>query len=113
LAHDFPQVESVGIDTWGVDYGLLDADGTRLADPIAYRDGRTADVVDAVHARVTRDDLYRITGVQFLPFNTIYQLAAEQRGPLWEKSAHIVLLPDLLAFSLTGALRTEATNAST
>jgi rhamnulokinase len=107
------QAASIGIDTWGVDYGLLDAGGSLLAEPISYRDDRTTNVVDDVHAAVTPDELYAINGLQFLPFNTIYQLAAEQRGPNWERAAHAVLLPDLLAYWLTGALRTEVTNAST
>src|SRR3954470_15945507 len=89
-----PEAESIGIDTWGVDYGLLDADGLLLADPIAYRDDRTAKVIDDVHAVVPPEELYRTTGIQFLPFNTIYQLAAEQQGPLWSRAARAVLLPD-------------------
>jgi len=108
-----PDALSIGIDTWAVDYGLLDADGRLLAQPIAYRDDRTAAVIDEVHALVPPAELYATSGVQFLPFNTIYQLVAEQRGPLWEQAAHAVLLPDLLAHRLTGQLRAEATNAST
>src|SRR5689334_20079903 len=108
-----PEPMSIGIDTWGVDYGLLDEDGTLLADPIAYRDGRTTGVIDAVHATVPPEALYAITGTQFLPFNTIYQLAAEQRGPQWHRADRAVLIPDLLAHGLTGELRTEVTNAST
>lgn len=108
-----PEAESIGIDTWGVDYGLLDAGGTLLAEPVAYRDGRTAKGVDGVHAIVSAEELYATNGLQFLPFNTIYQLVAEQRGPLWERAAHAVLLPDLLAYWLTSALGTELTNAST
>jgi rhamnulokinase len=105
---------SIGIDTWGVDYGLLDDDGVPVADPIAYRDDRTAKVIDDVHARVSPEELYAITGVQFLPFNTIYQLVAEQQGPSWERAAQAVLLPDLIATYLTGgAPATELTNAST
>ena len=80
----FPDVESIGIDTWGVDYGLLDANGTLLAEPIAYRDDRTAKVVDDVHAVVGADELYAVNGLQFLPFTTVYQLAAERRGPRWD-----------------------------
>ena len=108
-----PDVESVGIDTWGVDYGLLDADGALLAEPVAYRDDRTTKVIDEVHALVPPQELYAITGTQFLPFNTIYQLAAEQRGPLWSRAARAILLPDLFAFWLTGEQRSELTNAST
>ena len=104
------EVESIGIDTWGVDYGLLDADGSLLSDPIAYRDDRTAKVIDEVHAKLPPEVLYDTTGVQFLPFNTIYQLAAE---PDLDRAAHALLLPDLLAFWLTGALGSELTNAST
>lgn len=103
-------VVSIGIDTWGVDYGLLDADGRLLAEPIAYRDDRTAKVIDDVHARVPPSDLYAVNGLQFLPFNTIYQLAAEE---LLDRACHAVLLPDLLAYFLTGALASELTNAST
>jgi len=113
LAAQFPEVESIGIDTWAVDYGLLDADGRLLAEPISYRDGRTDSVIERVHDRVTPDQLYAVNGLQYLPFNTLYQLEAEKRSPLWDKTAHVVLLPDLLAYWLTGQLRTEATNAST
>ena len=113
LAARYPQVESIGIDTWGVDYGLLDADGDLLADPVSYRDGRTVGVVDQVHRIVSPDELFALNGLQFLPFTTLYQLAVEQRGPHWERVAHVVLLPDLLAYWLTGQLRTERTNAST
>lgn len=108
-----PEAASIGIDTWAVDYGLLDADGELLADPIAYRDDRTAGVIDDVHRRIPPDELFAVNGLQFLPFNTIYQIAAEQRGPLWERAAHLLLIPDLLAYWLTGELGTEVTNAST
>jgi rhamnulokinase len=108
-----PDAESAGIDTWGVDYGLLDADGRLLAEPISYRDDRTAKVIDDVHATVPPERLYEITGLQFLPFNTIYQLAAERRGPQWPNATRAALIPDLLAYWLTGELRSEVTNAST
>jgi rhamnulokinase len=103
-------VESIGIDTWGVDYGRLDADGELLAEPIAYRDDRTAKVIDDVHALVPPEELFAVNGLQFLPFTTLYQLVAE---PGWDEVAHIALLPDLVAHQLTGELRAEATNAST
>lgn len=108
-----PEAQSIGIDTWGVDYGLLDDDGALLAEPIAYRDDRTAKVVDRVHELVPPGDLFAINGLQHLPFTTIYQLVAEQEGRLWGRAAQLLLLPDLLAFWLTGARRTELTNAST
>jgi rhamnulokinase len=113
LAGRYPTVASVGIDMWAIDYGLLDHAGNLLAPPIAYRDDRTADVIDSVHERMSAADLYRLNGLQHLPFTTVYQLAAEQRGELWQRAAHVVLLPDLIAFWLTGTLRTEYTNAST
>ena len=113
LASEHPDVESIGVDTWAVDYALLDDEQQLIAQPIAYRDDRTTTVIDEVHRRISPDELYRINGLQFLPFNTMYQLAADQRGELWDRAAHIVLLPDLIAFWLTGALGAEYTNAST
>jgi rhamnulokinase len=108
-----PAAESVGIDTWGVDYGLLDGDGQLLTQPVAYRDGRTASVIDSVHDLVGPAELFELNGLQFLPFNTIYQFAAEQLGPLWSRAEYAVLIPDLIAYRLTGELRSEVTNAST
>jgi len=108
-----PEVESIGIDTWGVDYGLLDAEGLLLAQPVAYRDDRTAEVIDDVHARAAPEELFSINGLQFLPFTTLYQLVAEQRGPDWDRATQLALIPDLIAHELTGELRSEATNAST
>jgi len=113
LASRYPGVVSIGIDTWAVDYGLLDAEGQLLAEPIAYRDDRTDAVISAVDDAISRERQYAVSGLQFLPFNTIYQLAAEQQGGQWDRTAHAVLLPDLLAYWLTGELRTEITNAST
>ncbi|HEY5980619.1 MAG TPA: rhamnulokinase family protein [Microlunatus sp.] len=113
LATRYPDVVSIGIDTWAVDYGLLDAEGRLLAEPTAYRDDRTDAVINEVDGMISRERQYAISGLQFLPFNTIYQLAAEQRSDLWTRTAHVVLLPDLLAYWLTGELRTEITNAST
>ncbi len=115
VTHGLAQVdaESVGIDAWAVDYGLLDADGELLAAPVSYRDDRTASAIDEIHQLIPPAELYRTNGLQFLPFNTIYQLVAERRGALWSRAAHIVLIPDLLAHRLTGELRTETTNAST
>lgn len=113
LADRYPQVESIGIDTWAIDYALLDRHGGLLADPIAYRDDRTDVAVPRVHALVDEAALYEINGLQFLPFNTLYQLEVERHGPHWADVAHVALLPDLLAYWLSGELRTEATNAST
>jgi rhamnulokinase len=113
LARHFPQTESVGIDTWAVDYALLDGDDRLLAEPVSYRDGRTGPAIERVHERVSQEELYAVNGLQFLPFTTVYQLEAEKAAGLWDRVAHVVLLPDLLAHRLTGELRTETTNAST
>jgi rhamnulokinase len=113
VARRYPTVISIGIDTWAVDYGLLDGQGDLVEEPHSYRQARTAEAVTAVHDRITPAELYKITGLQFLPFNTIYQLVAEQSCPAWESAARVVLLPDLLAHRLTGCLATDATNAST
>ncbi len=106
-------ISSIGIDTWAVDYGLLDADAELLGPPFCYRDSRTAQGVERVHAEVSPEELYAINGLQFLPFNTVYQLAAEQESTRWDKARTMLLLPDLLAYWLTGEIGAEATNAST
>jgi rhamnulokinase len=113
LAARHLDVVSIGIDTWAVDYGLLDSEGRLLAEPIGYRDNRTEAVIAEVDSKISRERQYEISGLQFLPFNTIYQLAAEQHSDQWARAKHAVLLPDLLGYWLTGQLRTEITNAST
>jgi rhamnulokinase len=102
-------VASIGIDTWAVDYGLVDDAGTLRHLPFSYRDGRTDAVIDVVHRAVPPEQQYARTGLQFLPFNTVYQLAAERSLD----GVQALLIPDLLAYRLTGERRTEATNAST
>ena len=104
---------SAGIDSWGVDYGLLGADGSLLGNPVHYRDTRTDGVVDDVLAKVPAADLYAVTGVQQMPINTIYQLAAEARTPQLASARTLLLIPDPLAYWLTGAVGAEVTNAST
>jgi len=113
LLQRWPGATSIGIDTWAVDYGLLDRYGELLGPPYCYRDDRTEAVVPEVHAAITPERLYRITGLQFLPFNTVYQLAAEQRSERWARARSLLLLPDLLAHRLTGVAVAEVTNAST
>ncbi len=102
-------VASIGVDSWAVDYGLLRG-GELLDLPWCYRDGRTAAGVEAVHGRIGPEELYRRTGLQFLPFNTIYQLAAE---PRLAEAEHLLLVPDLVTYWLTGRAVCERTNAST
>ncbi len=104
-----PDVASIGIDSWAVDYGLL-RDGALLGEPFHYRDDRTAAGVEAVHAIVPFDELYRRNGLQFLPFNTVYQYLAESR---LADADTALLIPDLLAEMLTGRVVAERTNAST
>jgi rhamnulokinase len=106
-------VDSIGIDSWAVDYGLLDASGALLGNPVHYRDGRTDGVPARVAAMVGDDRLYEITGLQKLPFNTLYQLVSALGTPQYETARRMVLIPDLLAFWLTGELGAEYTNAST
>jgi rhamnulokinase len=104
---------SIGIDSWGVDHGLLDDDGVLLGNPVHYRDERTAAVVDAVHAIVPPAEHYSRTGIQHLQFNTIYQLAAEQRSRTFAAARTMLLIPDLIGSWLSGVLVSERTNAST
>jgi rhamnulokinase len=108
-----PEVASVGIDSWGVDYGLLDGSGALLSEPYHYRDGRTATAIEAVHARVSPRELYVRTGLQFLPFNTLYQLVAGQQNPSFAAARSVLLMPDLFGYWLTGVKAAERTNAST
>ncbi len=106
-------VDSVGIDTWAVDYGLLDRAGVLLGNPVHYRDSRTDGVMDKVLADLPAADLYATTGLQLLPFNTLYQLVAAARTPQLSAAGRLLLIPDLLAYWLTGVERAEITNAST
>lgn len=106
-------LDSIGIDTWAVDYGLLDAGGALLGNPVHHRDGRTDGVMDDVLARVPAAEIYARTGLQFLPINTLYQLVAAADDPQMAVARHLLLLPDLLAYWLTGRRGAEVTNAST
>ncbi|MBT2549511.1 rhamnulokinase family protein [Arthrobacter sp. ISL-65] len=102
-------IMSIGIDTWAVDYGLVNKAGELTAQPYSYRDERSRAAVARVHGKLDPARLYATTGLQFLQFNTLYQLATEpDLGGL-----QALLIPDLIAFRLTGQRRTEATNAST
>ncbi|MCU1522520.1 MAG: carbohydrate kinase [Arthrobacter sp.] len=103
------RVSSIGIDTWAVDYGLVNDAGELVAQPYSYRDERSRAAVVQVHERLDPARLYGTTGLQFLNFNTIYQLATEPDLD----GLQALLIPDLIAFRLTGVRRTEATNAST
>jgi rhamnulokinase len=104
---------SVGIDSWAVDFGLLDGAGRLAGNPYHYRDSRTEAGVRAVHAVISKEDLYARTGLQFLPFNTLYQLAASRRSGELDSAQILLLIPDLLGYWLTGQQVAEMTNAST
>ncbi|MEV6495075.1 rhamnulokinase family protein [Actinoplanes sp. NPDC051633] len=99
-------VDAIGIDSWAIDYGLIDAGGRLLGNPVHYRDART----DGVVTGIPDEKLYALTGLQKLSFNTIYQLLAEPLLPLADR---MLLIPDLLAYWLTGKIGAEFTNAST
>jgi rhamnulokinase len=107
-AASFP-LASAGIDSWGVDYGLLDGAGALIGNPVHYRDSRT----DGVTAGLPRAELYAVTGIQHLPINTIYQLIAAAGTPALSAARTLLLIPDLLAYWLTGVTGAEVTNAST
>jgi rhamnulokinase len=108
-------LDGLGIDTWGVDFGLVGRANTLLGNPVHYRDARTEGMLDAAFERVPRDRIYTITGLQFLPFNTVYQLLALRRGhsPLLDMTETLLLMPDLFAWLFTGRRVAERTNAST
>ena len=109
-----PDAASIGVDSWAVDYALLRGD-RMLGEPFHYRDERTATGVESVHALAPFEELYRRNGLQFLPFNTLYQLAAEQASPggCLDIADSLLLVPDLIGFELTGERVAERTNAST
>ncbi|MFI9802913.1 rhamnulokinase family protein [Streptomyces sp. NPDC052301] len=106
-------VDSVGIDGWAVDHGLLDADGALLGNPVHYRDARTEGVAEKVWATVPAEELYAATGLQYAPFNTLYQLTAARSTAQFARAVRLLLIPDLLTYWLTGEQGTELTNAST
>src|SRR5262249_46759025 len=115
LAADHTRLESIGVDTWGCDYALLGECGELLGNPYHYRDARTDGIMDAVFALVPRGQIYDITGIQFLTFNTLSRLFAACRATprLIAAAATFGTVPDLLNYWLTGVLRAEFSNATT
>ena len=109
------KVASIGVDSWGVDYVLLDESLDSVGVPVCYRDSRTAGVMEDLCYRLSREAIYERTGIQFLTFNTLYQLAAcvEQRPEWIELARHFLMVPDYLHFKLSGVLANEYTNATT
>ena len=108
-------IKSIGIDTWGVDYGLLDRKGKLLTNPVHYRDGRTLNIQPEAFRTVPADKLYGTTGIQFMDFNTVFQLVAELRDnpELCAAADKLLFIPDLLNYFLTGEKHTEYSIAST
>ena len=107
--------DSIGFDTWGVDFGLLDENGKLLGDPVHYRDSRTEGMVEKALARMDADALYTATASQIMAINTLFQLLAvqEQDAETWEKACRLLFMPDLFAHALCGADVCETTIAST
>lgn len=107
--------DSIGIDTWGVDLVLLDANGERVGEAVSYRDKRTEGQMAQAIDELGREAIYQRTGIQFLPFNTLYQLRAlHQQQPDWQAQVkHALMIPDYLHYRLTGKMNWEYTNATT
>lgn len=108
----YPRIESVSIDTWAVDYVLLDAQDQPVCPVYAYRDGRTQDAVGAVHGIVPFAQLYARTGIQFQPFNTIYQLYADKLAGRLDGAEDFLMVPEYLLWRLCGVKAREYTNAT-
>jgi rhamnulokinase len=108
-------LDGIGVDTWGVDFGLVGRGEVLLGNPVHYRDARTERMLEAAFQRVPRERIYQITGLQFLPFNTLYQLLAlkQASSPLLDVAETLLLMPDLFGWLLTGRRTGEFTNAST
>lgn len=109
------RIESVGVDSWAVDYALIDANGAMLGNPFHYRDSRTEGMMDAVWKKVPKETIYSETGIQFLFINTIYQLYSEIVGNVGaiQAARRILFIPDLISFWLSGSRHQERTVAST
>jgi len=106
---------SLGIDSWAVDFGLIGANGELLGNPYHYRDRRNVPAMETLLKTTRKEDVFARTGIQFLPFNTIYQLYAMQQdhSPLLKMAGHFLMIPDLLRYFLTGEKYHEFTNATT
>jgi rhamnulokinase len=112
-AQCYRDIVSIGIDSWAVDYGLLDENGELIDDPFHYRDSRTAGIAQRTYQSVSVEDQYATNGLQYLPFNTIFQLEAARGSLALQRAKTLLMIPDLIAYWLTGVARTEETNAST
>jgi len=106
-------ISSIGVDSWGTDYGLIDGNGKLCENPVCYRDKRTQSTMEKVFERLSRDEIFSRTGIQFLPFNTLFQLHAHKEEGFPRNAVRLLLIPDLIQFLLTGREATEYTNATT
>ncbi|MBE7017106.1 MAG: rhamnulokinase [Ruminococcaceae bacterium] len=109
---EFPHIESLSIDTWGVDYVLIKGED-ELYPVYAYRDSRTEEVIASVHGKISFSGLYRRTGCQFQPFNTVYQLYADKLSGRLEGVTDMLMMPEYLMWKLCGVKAREFTNATT
>lgn len=107
--------DSIGIDTWGVDFGLIDSEGKLMENPIHYRDARTVGLVDEAFKTMPREKLYGITGIQFMELNTLFQLISLKKYRPWmlERADKMLFMPDLFGYMLTGKMCAEYSIAST
>lgn len=111
----YGRIDSLGVDTWGVDFGLIDSRGNLLENPVHYRDDRTIGMMEEVFKLVAKNEVYHRTGIQFQKFNTLFQIFALKtlRPELLERTDRLLLMPDLFLFLLTGVKQSERTMAST
>ncbi len=109
------ELDGVGVDTWGVDFGLIARDDVPLGNPVHYRDARTERIADIAFKLIPRERVYEITGLQFLPFNTVFQLLSMRcaNSPLLDIAETFLMIPDLFGWLLSGRRGVERTNAST
>ncbi|MCD7799908.1 MAG: rhamnulokinase [Ruminococcus sp.] len=111
----YGNIDSMAIDTWGVDFGLIDINGNLLENPVHYRDNRTMGMLDKAFEKISKDELYSITGNQFMEINTAFQLLSmsEKRPELLKRADKLLLMPDLFNYYLTGKIFSEQSIAST
>jgi rhamnulokinase len=114
-AHEAGRVDSIAVDSWAVDFGLIDRTGRLLRNPVHYRDGRRSGAMERVLERVPARELYERTGIQLLPINTVFELGAMavEGDPVLDAAESMLLIPDLVNYWLCGAKTTELTNATT
>ena len=107
------RIESLGVDSWGVDFALLDREGALISNPYHYRDPRTEGMQERAFERMPKEEIYGITGIQFMPINTLNQLLALEDSPLLGAARTLLMIPDLIGYWLTREQACESTNAST